>query len=86
MSHQFESGMFVGQPAWHRLGKVLDNPPTTEQAIIEAGLDWEVLEEPVYRLKHDLPEIIPGYKSLVRDSDRKVLGVVTDFYHPLQNA
>lgn len=30
MPHQFESGFFVHQPAWHRLGKVLDNPPTTE--------------------------------------------------------
>ncbi len=39
MSHEFESGMFAGEPAWHRLGKVLDNPPTTEQAIIEAGLE-----------------------------------------------
>lgn len=85
MSHQIESAMFVGAPAWHRLGKVLDNPPTTLQAIVEAGLDWQVLEEPVYRVQGSEPEVIPGYKSLVRDSDSKVLGVVTDFYHPLQN-
>ncbi len=85
MPHQFESGMFVGQPAWHRLGKVLDNPPTTEQAIIAAGLDWQVLEEPVYTLKDGTAQEIPGYKSLVRDSDSKVLGVVSNFYHPLQN-
>ena len=85
MSHQFESGFFVHEPAWHRLGKVLDNPPTTEQAIIDAGLDWRVLEEPVYQLQECQPQVIPGYKSLVRDSDRSVLGIVTKFYHPLQN-
>ena len=85
MSHQFESGMFVGQPAWHGLGKVLDNPPSTQQAIIDADLDWQVLEQPVYRVQNGKPEVIPGYKSLVRDNDARVLGVVTDFYHPLQN-
>lgn len=55
MSHQFESGFFVHEPAPHRLGKVLDNPPTTEQAIIDAGLDWRVLEEPVYQLQECQP-------------------------------
>lgn len=71
MSHQFESGFFVQQPAWHRLGKVLDNPPTTEQAIIEAGLDWRVLEEPIYQMEDGQWRVIPGYKSLLRDSDRQ---------------
>ena len=85
MSHQFESGFFVHQPAWHRLGKVLDNPPTTEQAIIDAGLNWQVLEEPIYQIENGQPQAISGYKSLVRDSDRRVLGIVTNFYHPLQN-
>lgn len=86
MSHQVETAMFVHQPAWHRLGKVLDNPPTTEQAIISAGLDWKVIEEPVYRLKDGAPQEIPGYKSLVRDSDNSTLGVVSNYYTPLQNA
>ena len=85
MSHQFESGFFVNQPAWHQLGTVLHNPPTTEQAIKEAGLDWKVLEEPIYKLEKQSPVIIPSYKSLIRESDRSVLGVVTQYYHPLQN-
>jgi hypothetical protein len=33
MSHQFESGFFVGRGAWHGLGTVLDHPPTTARAI-----------------------------------------------------
>jgi phage/plasmid-like protein (TIGR03299 family) len=85
MSHQFESGFFVSEPAWHRLGKVLDNPPTTEAAIKDAGLDWRVLEEPVYTLENNEPKEILGYKSLVRDRDRSILGVVTNHYNPLQN-
>ena len=86
MSHEFESGFFVQQPAWHQLGKVLNNPPTTEQAIIEAGLDWKVLEEPIYRIEKDGLVRIPTHKSLVRDRDRKLLGVVSNAYHPLQNS
>ncbi|MGH2412425.1 MAG: hypothetical protein ACRDEA_01750 [Microcystaceae cyanobacterium] len=70
MSHEFESGFFVHQPAWHRLGKVLDNPPTTERAILEAGLDWMVLEEPIYRLEKDGPVEVSSHKSLIRDRDR----------------
>lgn len=86
MSHLFETGFFVSQPAWHGLGKVLDNPPTIEQAIIDAGLDWEVLEENVYDLKDDgSPVAIPNYKQLKRSSDRKTLGIVSTQYHPLQN-
>lgn len=86
MAHEFESGFFVNQPAWHRLGKLLNNPPTTEQAIIEAGLDWKVEEEPLYRIEKDGLVKIPTHKSLIRDWDRQLLGVVSNGYHPLQNS
>jgi hypothetical protein len=33
---------------------VLGNPPTKKQAIIDAGLDWRVLEEPAYQLPNSL--------------------------------
>ena len=45
MSHEFESGFLVQEPAWHRLGKVLENPPTTERAIVEAGLACIIHED-----------------------------------------
>jgi len=85
MAHQFETGFFVHQPAWHRLGKLLNNPPTTEQAIIEAGLDWTVLEEPIYRIQREGIVEVSTHKSLVRDRDEKLLGIVSKAYHPLQN-
>ena len=46
--HEFESGFFVHQPAWHGLGTVLDDAPNIETAIIKAGLDWKVLERPLF--------------------------------------
>ncbi len=79
MPHQFESGFFL-TPAWHGLGKILDNPPTIEQAIIDAGLDWIVEEQPIYQQVEDEYIPIPGHKSLVRSTDKKVLGVVSNMY------
>ena len=53
-----------------------------EDALILAGLDWHVVQEPVYTGQN---ELVQGYKANVRDSDRKVLGVVTDRYKIVQN-
>ncbi|MEO0948034.1 MAG: DUF932 domain-containing protein [Cyanobacteria bacterium J06641_5] len=82
MAHQFESGFFVARPAWHQLGTVLKKPPTTEDAIIRAGLDWQVIEEPIVRTEQDNAIL---QKNLVRDRDRRLLGTVNHDYTPLQN-
>jgi phage/plasmid-like protein (TIGR03299 family) len=83
MSHEFESGFFVAQAAWHGLGTVLRQPPTTEQAIVQAGLDWRVVGEPFYQL--DAEQQATLHKRLMRDRDLRVLGTVSPDYVPLQN-
>jgi phage/plasmid-like protein (TIGR03299 family) len=51
MAHQFDSGFFVREPAWHGLGEVLDDYPADwAEARSKAGLLWEPDEEPVYRV------------------------------------
>ncbi|NJK58933.1 MAG: DUF932 domain-containing protein [Pleurocapsa sp. SU_5_0] len=85
MAHNFDSGFLVNQGAWHGLGKVLDNPPTTAQAIIDAGLDWQVKEQPIYTQSNSGLSPISTYKSLVRSTDHQLLGVVSNKYKPLQN-
>lgn len=82
MAHEFESGMFVGQGAWHRLGVVLQEPPTVEEAIQVAGLDWTVELEPVYLSDG---RMVSERRAVVRSSDRSVLGTVGPEYEPLQN-
>jgi phage/plasmid-like protein (TIGR03299 family) len=90
MSANVESMFSVRQIPWHKLGKILDNPPTSIQAIKEAGLDWEVeLRDIAYRVPGatgtEQYEEIPNRKALVRTSDFTPLSIVSNQYEPLQN-
>ena len=82
MAHMVESMFSVREKPWHGLGTIVMEAPTSAEALKAAGLDWEVVQEPVYT---DNRELIKGYKANVRNSDRKVLGVVSDRYQVVQN-
>lgn len=85
MAHEFESGFFR-VPAWHRLGTVVEEAPTVEDAIRLAGLDWRVVERPIAQLSPELvAREIDGHKAIVRETDNRCLGVVGLTYRPLQN-
>ena len=56
--------------------------PASAEALRLAGLDWNVVQEPIYT---GFKEQVEGYKANVRDTDRKVLGVVSDRYKVVQN-
>jgi len=53
MAHQLldDTMFYVGETPWHKLGVPLDNPPTIEEAVILANLDWEVYKKPTYYFK-----------------------------------
>lgn len=75
----------VKEPAWHGLGVILNEPPTVKEGIVLAGLDWKVRLQPLHT-KYDGEDMpIPGWHSTIRDTDRKVLGVVGPTFKPLQN-
>ena len=67
---------------WHGLGTVVREAPASEEALRLAGLDWNVVQESIYT---PFREKIEGFKANVRDTDRKVLGVVSDRYKVVQN-
>lgn len=48
MAHQIEAMFFVGETPWHGLGQRVVDAPTTEEAIKQAGLNWRVIETPIY--------------------------------------
>jgi len=76
------SMFYVGEVPWHGLGKSLEDPPTIEDAIRFAGLDWNV--ERVQLVMEDTGTKVSAFAN-VRSTDRKVLGVVGPTYRPLQN-
>lgn len=81
MAHEFESGFFVREPAWHGLGTVVQNAPTSADALQLAGLDWKVGQNDV--IVNGV--VVPGYRANVRSSDQSVLGIVSDKYKIVQN-
>ncbi len=82
MAASVETMFYTRETPWHGLGTRVMEAPDSREALIQAGLDWQVLQEPIYT---DTRELIDGYKANVRDTDRKVLGVVTDRYKVIQN-
>jgi phage/plasmid-like protein (TIGR03299 family) len=76
-----EQMMFVGATPWHGLGNKVDADISVEDAIVAAGLDWEV------GLK-DLQTVdgVPvSHRATYRKTDGSILGVVGPRYTPLQN-
>lgn len=82
MSANVENMFYVRKAQWHGLGTRVNEAPASKEALRIAGLDWRVLQEPIYT---GTDERVEGYKANIRDSDRKVLGVVTDRYKVIQN-
>lgn len=82
MSANVENMFYVRETPWHGLGTRVMAAPGSKDALNAAELDWNVVQEPIYTTEN---EPIKGYKANVRDSDRKVLGVVTDRYKVVQN-
>ena len=82
MAANIETMFYVRETPWHGLGTRVLTAPASKEALEVAGLNWKVIQEPVYT---EANELIEGYKANVRDSDSKVLGVVTNRYKVIQN-
>lgn len=93
------ANMFSGEghTPWHGLGTVIEGLATAEEALTLAGLDWRVDKRPLYQ---EVPvafdaegkatdwnfQKVPDRFSVVRDSDHKSLGIVSQGYKPFQNS
>ena len=82
MAANVETMFYTREKPWHALGTMVAEAPNSKDALRLAGLNWKVLQKPVYT---ENEELVQGYKANVRDTDRKVLGVVTDRYKVIQN-
>ena len=85
MAHMIETMAWTGEKPWHKLGVEVESdicPATMMQA---AGLDWEVEKQPLY-FDTEQGKVLVDHDALVRQSDGKVLDVVSCDWNPVQNA
>ncbi|MDN3694233.1 DUF932 domain-containing protein [Chryseobacterium tructae] len=87
----------VKEKAWHNLGQIVEDYPTSEEAIRFAGLDYEVEKSPLFTKATGIIETLDGlvmnnseleisnYFANIRTDNNMVLGVVGKDYHIVQN-
>jgi len=92
--HSFFS---VKEKAWHGLGQVVSDYPTSTEAIKHAGLDYTVEKRRLFTYDNEnnvanedidivMPEIeVPNFYATMRTDTEQVLGVVGKDYEVIQN-
>ena len=78
------AAVFVtGEPAWHKLGRVISQAATSAEAIELARLNWIVEQWPLFLQDG---RKVKDRVANVRSDTQAVLGVVSTRYEPFQNA
>ena len=88
MAHYFESGFFVRSRAWHGLGTVVQDAPTTADALRLAELDWPVETVPAFADIDGEHIPAPDARHVIRRRNGfapDILGTVGSRFEPLQN-
>lgn len=84
MPADVESLFYVGTTPWHGLGKPMPNEVTSEEAIVLAGLDWEVEVAPIVTNDQKRTAIV-NRRVTRRLTDSAILGIVPKRFVPIQN-
>jgi phage/plasmid-like protein (TIGR03299 family) len=92
--HSFFS---VKEKAWHNLGQIISDYPTSAEAIKQAGLNYHVEKRPLFTYDTEnymadpdtdiiIPEIeVPDFFATIRTDTDEVLGIVGNDYEVVQN-
>lgn len=99
MAHNINRNAKTGQDAffsvkvkaWHKLGKIVQDYPTSEEAIMYAGLNYEVEKRPLYSYgkltdgtNGELLKINTHFATVRQDTEQ-YLGIVGSKYEVVQN-
>jgi len=88
----------VKEKPWHNLGQIVDQYPTSAQAIRHAGLDYQVIKTPLFTQGRAItigdggeivePEniLLPDHFATLRADTNEAFGVVGRDYQIVQNA
>jgi len=84
MAHLVETMAYAGEVPWHGLGVPVSNDLTPSQMMQKAGLDWKVRELESF-VEFDGKRVPTGQKSLIRETDGRILTNVGENWNPVQN-
>lgn len=82
MGHEYYRGVYARTPAWHRLGTVWPDLLTTEEAIRESGVDFNVEKTTLYVEREGIFLPVDGWKAIYGDNGFGVVGIHSDEYEP----
>lgn len=78
----------VKEKAWHGLGQIVDQYPTSAEAIKHAGLDYTVSKCPLFThgTQAESQIKVPGHSATIRTDTNTLLGIVGKDYQLVQNS
>lgn len=82
MPANINSIAYANEVPWHGMGTRMKDRFTSEEALKQGGLDWEVEK---LEIKTTSSIEIPSHRAVVRTDNKEVLGVVGKGYQILQN-
>lgn len=80
--------MSVGELPWHKMGKVVEGLQTSKEAIVQAGLDWQVRKmanEYTYKVGRAKVRSVGKGFQVMREDNHESLGNVGNRWEPQQN-
>lgn len=94
MAHNINRNAFTGkdaffsvkEKAWHGLGQIIEDYPTSAEAIKYAGLDYTVRKEKIFIKPAEEWQPVDSFFATVREDTLQMLGVVSSSYKVVQNA
>ncbi len=86
MTHRVETMAYAGEVPWHGLGLPVSNDLSTDEMMNAAGCNWKVISRPLFFKAINQKSIkVPGKSALVRETDLKVMSVISNDWNPVQN-
>jgi phage/plasmid-like protein (TIGR03299 family) len=85
MAHLVETMAYAGEVPWHGLGNSVPSDLSPKQMLEAAEIDWTVEKIPAF-IEIDGVRKSVGHSALVRSTDNSILDIVTNDWHPMQNA
>ncbi len=85
MAHMVETMAYANEVPWHGLGIKVPGDLSPQQMLEKAGLNWTVSKRPLFMHDNQGVELPTSAFALCRDSDDKVLSIISESWNPVQN-